>query len=313
MAIPMEQIASVAFQKIEAEMNKPQNQWSSTAAMQAMKRAGFFSNEDLGNGIEVPVDYRQNPDVAVLAADDDATNFLKTETITSATYSIGQFNVPVKVYRGDEVKTPSVSQKIDFLGSLLENAYRSHDDLFEQLIFTSSTAGGDEIQGLNDLVPTSGQGTVGGINAAVETWWANPSSTYVDETDIQAAFTSIYNTIAKGSGADEVPKLILSGATPYALFESTQTAIQRWGDQREVNVGFQTLKFKNADYVFSQYGGNNIYFLNPKSYKCKVAKGHYRDKGPWRDIPGANGRYFMLYTAMQNIVTQKSRLGVLHL
>jgi hypothetical protein len=47
---------------------------------------------------------------------------------------------------------------------LLENGINSHDDLIEQLIFTSSTAGGDEFNGLDSLVSTAGTGVVGGID-----------------------------------------------------------------------------------------------------------------------------------------------------
>ncbi len=62
----------------------------------------------------------------------------------------------------DEAKNPTEAQKIALVKQLLENGINSHDDLIEQCIFTTSTAGGDELNGLSDLVSTAGTGTVGG-------------------------------------------------------------------------------------------------------------------------------------------------------
>jgi hypothetical protein len=197
---------------------------------------------------------------------------------------------------------------------LLENAINSHDDLIEQSIFTTSAVGGIEVNGLDTLVPTSGQGTVGGISAVTETWWRNQADTYTDGSDIEAAMTSVYNSAAKGSGATLVPKVLISGSTPHSLFEAQLQAQQRWsGDSGTANAGFKALQFKGADYIFSQYGGNSIYFLNPKNYQMVVSKQYFRDKGSTYDVPGQNAFYFLIYSALQFVVNNKSRLAVLSL
>jgi hypothetical protein len=265
----------------------------------------------LGANIEVPVDYRVNPDTAVLASDQDTASLVKTEVITSAVYDIAQLNVPVTWTKGDDAKNPTESQKIALVKALLENAINSHDDLIEQSIFTSSTAGGTEVNGLDVLVPTSGQGTPGGIDAGTETWWRNPADTYTDGSDIEAAMTSVYNTAAKGSGATLVPKVLISGSTPHSLFESQLQALQRFGDGETAKAGFKALQFKTADYIFSQYGGANIYFLNPKNYNMVVSKQYFRDKGSTYDVPGQNAFYFLIYSALQFVTSNKSRLAVL--
>jgi hypothetical protein len=313
MALSIEQIAAVSYPAVLAEMRKPANQWVENAALDTLQRMGFIDHVSLGENIEIPVDYRQNPDTAILASDQDAASLLKTEVLTSAVFDIAQLNVPVTWTKGDDAKNPSENQKIALVKALLENAINSHDDLIEQRIFTSSTIGGVEVNGLNDLVPTSGQGTVGGIDASVETWWRNPSDTYVDGSDIEATMTDTYNTCSKGSGASLVPKVLISGSTPHTLFEAQLQAQQRFGNGGSANAGFKNLQFKNADYVFSQYGGDNIYFLNPKNYKLVVSKQYFRDKGSTYDVPGQNAFYFLVYSALQFVVNNKSRLGVAHL
>lgn len=313
MALTIEQISAVSYPAVLAEMRKPANQWVENAALRVLEKNGFIQHTSLGENIEVPVDYRPNPDTAVLANDQDTAALVKTEIISSAVFDIAQINVPVTWTKGDDAKNPSENQKIALVKSLLENAINSHDDLIEQLIFTTSAVGGVEVNGLDTLVPTSGQGNPGGIDASIETWWRNPADTYTDGSDIEAAMTSVFNTASKGSGAQLQPKVVISGSTPNSLFEAQLQAQQRWGDGGSANAGFKALQFKNADYIYSQYGGNNLYFLNPKNYQLVVSKQYFRDKGATYDVPGQNAFYFLIYSALQFIVNNKSRLAVLSL
>lgn len=311
MALTVGQIAAVSYPAVLAEMRRPTNQWAENAALKVMEKMGFIKRVSLGENIECPLDYRANPDTAVLAQDQDAASLLKTEVITSAVFDIAQLNVPVTWTKGDEAKNPSENQKIALVRSLLENGINSHDDLIEQLIFTDSTAGGTEVQGLATIVPSSGQGTVGGIDASVETWWRNPTDSFLaDGSDIEATFTSLYNDAAKGSGASLVPKLMVSGGDTHALYESQLQALQRYSDTSVGDGGFKALKFKGVDYIFSQYGGTSVFFLNPKNFNLVVSKQYFRDKGETYDVPGQNAFYFLIYSALQFVTNNKSRLAI---
>ena len=313
MAISIEQIAAVSYPAVLAELRKPANQWCENAALRVLEKSGFIKHVSLGENIEVPVDYRANPDTAILASDQDAASLLKTEVVTSAVFDIAQLNVPVTWTKGDEARNPSENQKIALVKHLLENAIDSHDDLIEQSIFTTSAAGGVELIGLDTMVPTSGQGSPGGIDAAVETWWRNPVEQYVDGSDIEAAMTTLFNEAAKGSGSTLQPKVLISGSTPHALYEGQLQTLQRFSNSSEADGGFKVLKFKTADYVFSQFGGNAVYFLNPKNYNLVASKQYFRDKGSTYDVPGQNAFYFLVYSALQFVINNKSRLGVLYI
>lgn len=312
MALSVEQISAVSYPAVLAELRKPHNQWAENAALRALESNGFIQRVSFGENIECPLDYRSNPDTAVLASDQDSAALLKTEVITSAIYDIAQLNVPVTWTKGDEAKNPSDTQKIALVKSLLQNAIDSHDDLLEQRIFTSSAVGGVEVNGLADLVPTSGQGTVGGIDASIETFWRNQTDTYTDGSDIEAAMEDVYNACSKGSGGQQ-PKILISGTTPYGLFVSQLQSLQRFMDSDQADASFKLIAFKGAKYVFSHKGSSKIYFLHPKNYQMAVSKNYFRDKGQTYDVPGQNAFYFLIYSAMQFVVNNKSRLGVLDL
>lgn len=313
MALSIEQIAAVSYPAVLAEMRKAANQWAESAALREMERQGVIQRISLGATIEAPLDYRVNPDTAVLANDQDEASLVKTEVVTAASYAVAQISVPVVWTKGDDAKNPTESQKIALVKQLLENGINSHDDMIERCIFTTSTSGGDELNGLDTLAPTSGQGTPGGISAVTETWWRNPSDTYTDASDIEATFTSLYNSAAKGSGAQLAPKFMISGSTPHALYESGLQSLQRFVDTSEADGGFKILAFKSARYVFSQYGGDNVYFLNPKNYNIVVSRQYFRDKGNTIEIPSQNAFVFKIYSALQAVTNNKSRLAVAHL
>lgn len=309
----IEQMLSVSYSAVLADMRKGANQWSENSAMRMLEKQGCIKRVDFGQNIETPLDYRANPDGGVLVSDQDAAAMLKTEVFTTATWDIAQVSYPVTWTKGDDAKNPSQTQKIALVKGLLENGINSHDDLIERAIFTTTTAGGVEINGLDTLVPDSGQGTVGGIDSGTETFWRNFADTYTDASDIEATMTTAYNTAAKGSGSPLAPKFLISGAEAHALYESQLQTLQRFSNSGEADGGFKTLLFKSMPYSFSQYGDDHIYFLNPKNYNMVVSRQYFRDKGETDQVPGQNAFYFLIYSALQILTDNKSRLAVVSL
>jgi hypothetical protein len=148
------------------------------------------------------------------------------------------------------------------------------------------------------------------LTLSIETWWKNYGDTYTDATDIEATFTTAFNKASKGSGSSLQPKFMISGVAPHVMYESGLQTLQRFGDSSEADGGFKVLKFKNCDYIFSQYGGTKVYFLNSKNYQIVVSSQYFRDKGPTESVPGQNAFYFLIYSAGQSVVNNRSRLAV---
>lgn len=311
MALTVSQLAAVSYPAVLKEM-RSMDQFSENAALREFDRQGFIDREDFGENIEVPLDYRANPDTAILVGDQDTAALIKTEIMTSAVYDIAQLNVPVTWTKGDEMKNTSATQKVDLVKRLLVNGINSHDNQLETNIFTTSAAGGVEINGLDTIAnSTDGTGTVGGIISGTETWWKNKFDSFVDGSDIEAAMTELFNNCAKGSGSPIQPKLLVSGAASHALYESQLQTLQRFVDSKEADAGFKVLAFKTARYIFSHKGGSTIYFLNPESYKMVVSREYFRDKGDTFPVPGQNASYFLIYSGLQFIVSNRSRIGAL--
>lgn len=306
------QIAAASYPKVIAAKKKAANQWEESAFLRELERQGGIKHESLSNVIELPLDYQANPGLAWIPTELAPTSLNATEVVTTAQFTPAELSIPVVWSKRTEATNPSENQKIAVVKQLLENGLRSHDDAIEKALFSSSaTASG--FAGPINLFPTSGQGTVGTIDSGANTWWRHQQTTYVDDTDIEAGFTVVWNQATKGSGSSMSPTLMASDAATQALFEGSQQAMQRYVDEQELKAGFKILAFKTCRYVFSQYGTTSVLMFSPKSAFLVVSKEFFRDKGETQEIDNANGYSFKIYSVLQFCTNNKSRVGLVHL
>lgn len=309
MALSITQIVAASYPAVLNAVRTPTNQWTENALLMEMQKQGMIKRKSLGATIDVSLDYQANSSADFLATDLTAMTLTKTDVLTGASYAIAELSVPVVWSKGDDAKNPSENQKVALVKSILENGINSHDQAIEVGLFTTST---DGFLGCQTIIPDSGQETVGGIDAGSATWWRNTSATYqADGSDIEAALTSAFNTVSKGSGSALTPSLLFSGPDAHALYESSLQTRQRYASSEEVTGGIKKLAFKTAVYIFSQHGGTRIYGANKKSFGLVVSKEYFRDKGPEQELNDKNGTRVFIYSALQTVTDNKSRLFVL--
>lgn len=305
MPLAISQIYAASFNAVVNDSRKPSQPWLQNSLMNKMQAMNMVNREDFGPQIEQTIDYRRNPGTDFLATDLTPTSMAKTEILTAAVYTPANLSVPVVWSKSDELQNPEKSQKVALVASLINNGLASHDDAIEEGLFATST---DGFLGFATLLPTSGQGNVGGIDASLETWWRNDSDTYAaDGSDIEAVLTELWNTASKGSGSSMVVDLMFSGPDPHALFESTQVPQQRYIDTQDFKIGAKTLAFKTAGYIFSQYGGTKIYGVPSKGFKLKVSRKYFRDKGEIIPLESAEGWKTSIFSGLQLVTNAKSR------
>jgi len=51
---------------------------------------------------------------------------------------------------------------------------------------------------------------------------------------------------------------------------------------------------------------------NPKNLSLKVSKTFFRDRGETQEVPNANGYTFKIYSALQFVTNNRSRLAAIH-
>jgi hypothetical protein len=300
---------AVSFPAVVNERGKAENQWAESALMTEMEKQGMIKRISMGPTIEATLDYQRNPGTVVLASHLQTLDMTETEVITAAVATPAEITVPMNWSTFSQVINSSETKKIEFVAALIDNGLESHDDILEQILFGSSTNG---FIGLLTHVPTSGQGSDEGIDSAVEVWWRSQTATYTGSTDIGATFTTVDTACQKGSGSKKGPTLMVSGSVPWSIYAGTQMALQRW-DGTDIKAGVKSIMFANNKYIYSPYGGGNVYFLGNKSFKLVVSKEYFRDKSETIPLPNANGFTSRIYSAAQTLVNNRSRIGVAHL
>lgn len=308
MALSIDQMITVSYPAVVNAKRKPENQWEESAFMSELESGGYIEYIAGSHTIEKSLDYKRNEGAEVQASDLAPFSTNKTDVLTAAQFSPAQVTVPIVWSRADEVENASENQKVALVSSLIDNARASHKDLFEEILFEADTNG---FLGLPTIVPDSGQGTVGGIDASLETWWRNYSTTYSAYTTLIAGMDTAWNTAAKASGATMLPKLIVTGATAYSGYEGTQTSLIRYMDTAKADAGFKKLAFRTAGVIFSQYGDDHFYFLNPKSFKLTVFKGAFEELGEKQAFINAHGNVRTIFSMAQCTTGNKSRLAVI--
>jgi hypothetical protein len=308
MALTISQIVASSYNAVLAEARKPANQWAESAFMRELESVGAIKTIPGGPQIEVPLDYRRNPGAQFLVNDLDPMAMGKTDVLTAAVYDPAQLSVPVVWSKGDDAKNPEENQKVDFVKALLTNAFETHDDLIEQKLFSTSTNG---FLGLQNLIADAGTGTVGGINSTLDTFWRNIAGTYLAAgTDMIAKLTLAWNQASKGSGGS-APSLFVTDADSHAVYEGTQSTLQRYVGKDAFDAGRKNIAFKTGKMIFSQHATARIYGLNPKVFKLLFYKGAKRQKGETQEIDNGNGFRFFIYTMLQAVVSARSRVFVL--
>jgi hypothetical protein len=192
---------------------------------------------------------------------------------TAAEFDIKQGAVAISISGLEQLQNSGPEQMIDLLESRIVNAEKTMQNNLSADLYSDGTAdGGKQIGGLQLLVadlPTSG--IVGGINRANWSFWQNQ---YYDATtdggaaasaaNIQSYMNTMYLRCSRGTDHTD---LIIADNNYYKAYWESLQAMQRVGDAKMAEAGFQTIKYMGADVVFDGgYGGsapsNHMYFLN---------------------------------------------------
>jgi hypothetical protein len=310
----LSQLVTTAYPEVLADARKPHNQWKESAFLRLAEKIGMVKRRPGGSALEYPLDYRKNPDTDILATDFTATATGQTAIFAGSSYDMANIVTPFNWSIADEARwSGDVNRKIDAVKNMIRSAIDSNDDEVELRIFSTST---DGFLGFQNLVPTSGQPNVGGIDGSSATYWRNYASTYaLDGSDLNAKLITMFNTVSKGTGAELSPEVVVSGSTAQSLYEGNLTDLKRFMGEETGDAGFKYLAFKTAKWVFSQYGGtlttNPIYMLNKTSFNIVVTKGYFRRLEDAVRFTNAAARNQMVFSQIQATTNNPSRSGVL--
>lgn len=228
-----------------------------------------------GNIILQELSFQDNA-TAMYYSGSEVLNINPADVISAAQFNIKQAACAVTITGLEELQNAGEEQIIDLLDARMEVAESSMENLISSGVYSDGTgSNGKQITGLQAMIvssPTSG--VYGGIDRATWSFWQN--QTYDFSTDagasastsnIQAGFNTLYARTKRGRDSVD---LILVDNHFWGLYLASVQNIQRIANDTEMGkLGFQSLKYMNADVVLDGGIGGDIpsktaYFINSR-------------------------------------------------
>lgn len=236
-----------------------------------MKSKNKIRLEDGGYEIVRPLDWANNSTYQRYAGF-DTLNFGQSNVLTAAKYDWVQAAIHI-VASGDEIrKNAGKERMIGLVESRVTNAKRTAANNMSIDMFSSGSLT-NQMGGLAALITTDGTGTVGGINSATYTFWANQyreisGTNGWTKSTIKGDMNALWLSTVRGS---DTPQLIVSTNDFYAAFWEGMQDLARYNDPSSggnSNTLAPALKYAGgADVIFDSNSnftatGEKMYFLN---------------------------------------------------
>jgi len=302
------------------------NVLESTILWAWLKMKGCFQQQAGGDTIERTVWYNLGTTKDIGRGD-----VLPTGTQETHTAAFWDFRNTATNVQRDLLKDAANRGKfkiVDYVDRGIKVAMETMKQTYESKLLTAHVAAetGKSLQGLNDLVPPSGTrntGTYGRIarpttfTSDVPTvgnvFWtprykiltANPEINLV--TDMDSFFNTVTNNQTPVDG-------LITTKTLYETYSAVGLdQIQILGDQKLLNLGFQTLKFRGADMMWTpNLTVQDILFLNSSKIEVVYDPMLWFAMTDWRDIPGQLERIAYIITRLNIVCDEPRRHGRLY-
>ena len=265
MAVSETTLATTTLQLIRKRMADNIFKANPLAAWLLMK--GRVKTASGGKRIDEPLMYATNTTVQAYKGY-DRLNVFPTEELTNAQFSWRQAAASISLSGLEDLQNSGESAVFDILKVKTKIAEMSLKQwLAEKLLANTTTK--DTVRdflGLDELVEDvagASQGTVGGIDKAVETWWRNyyrdtsGGALGASTTLLNSYLGTAYYAVTKGL---TFPDLILTDQFMFQRYEEDNRTLLRLTDRALMDVGFDNLKFKGATMMWDEniQSGTNI-------------------------------------------------------
>lgn len=289
------------------------------ALLWLMERGGNMRPSDGGRSIVRQLEYGQNKTVQRFRGL-QKLNVEGSTILTSCVYDYVQMSVHVTASNREINQNSGENAMLDLAEIKRKNALESAANTFAIDLHGDGSLD-EQINGLQNFVQTTGQGTIGGINAADEVWWRNrvqdvgdPSEDFSNPTEVAGRYIkrALDKMLLQITIGKQRPNVLLMSHDFYSCFEQWFDERTRYEDKSMADAGFQNIKYKGIPIVFDEnanFGSNaeKCYLLNWK-YLYLI----YHEKANWtaaeKKVPIDQDGVILPFFWMGNVICTNRRM-----
>jgi hypothetical protein len=250
-----------------------------------MKMKGMFKPQEGGRLIEETVRYALPPTKAVRKG--SILNQGEYENRTAAFWTFRYLSAHVQRSLDDDLANRGRYRIADYVAQRTEDAMDALVQQYETNVLRSEQTdeSGDEIQGFNDIVPAYANratGTFGRISRA-NTWWQPKYKQWTapKEINLLSDMKEFYNTVGNNQSN---PDIIITDKTTFEMYEDFGLdAVQISGNSKILDLGFETLRFKGKDLIWTpNITAGDMLMLNSRYIKFVYDPACWFDMTEWK-------------------------------
>lgn len=238
-----------------------------------LKKHGHIKTFEGGDVIVQEFNFQENGNFAWYSGY-DFLNVQAQDVISAAQYPIKQAAVAVLISGLEQLQNSGKERLINLLSGRIEVAESTMANRMAEAGYSDGTGyGGKQIAGLAALIPDDPTtGTAGGVDRSLWPFWRSQvvsgGKTFATMTaaEVQTNMNRMWSKCVRGT---DRPKFILSDNEGWLAYMASLQALQRFTGSESAELGFQTIKYMDADFILDGgIGGfapaNRMYFVNPK-------------------------------------------------
>jgi hypothetical protein len=294
---------------------------SANVVWAALKMAGCMKTQVGGTLITRSIAYGQKT-----AQEIDKTSTLSQEEVeleTMAWWKWKYISTSILRTRFEDQENNGPDKIKSLVEMKLKAARQALLDKFEAALWNTectSTEAGVAMQGLKDVVPSYttsyGNYTYGNVSRYTpNTWWRPKYLTWTlpKEINLVKDMRNHYNTIGSHM---EPPNLIITDQTTFELYEDFGLEKHQWvGNQKLIDLGFDALKFKGKDMIWTGSSGfptGDLFFLNTNKIEIVYDPTMWFEMTEWKPEFNTTRRIAHILCAANTLTDEPRRHGKIY-
>ena len=270
-----------------------------------------------GRFITEPLRYAKHDNITWLGKGGTVT-LQDKEFLTAGRYDWRYLAASVVRFGVDDQQNVGKNQIMSLMNAKLDNAKEGLISEMERVLAQGQGGVATGFDGLQWLVaddPTASTNTVGGIDPSVNTMWQNKIKNMTGlsfAVNGVAEMRTMVNNCMNNLNQDR-PDIIVSGQTPYEMYEDSVLEFYRVTNNKLADAGFLNQTFKGIPMIWSPSLANTrMYFLVTKFLYLVIDPRMEFDMTEWKMIPDqVNDRAAQIVLAGQFTTSRRRCQGVM--